>query len=427
MGLPSLIEIIPLPRPVSARVTVPGSKSITNRALVLGALADGETVLEDALWSEDTAVMVECLRKLGYAVTVGSAPGDLCNRRITIRGLGGHVPPGGTPDRPLELFVGNAGTAARFLTALVCLGKGVYRVHGVPRMHERPQAALFSALRELGYCVVSSNERLPADVHGGGPHPGSCRVNVAESSQFASALLLAGGLAGWRVTIEGENEEELPYVEMTRRLIQSFPSRGGRFQIEPDASGGCCFLAVNHLNPTNSEGAHRIEVANWPDSGWQIDAEFPRYLPLPTTLSRRRHLGDSIMMAITLGPLANHPVRFDDLGRLRVQECERVRALHTELTRCGARVVEKGDSLLVWPSRLHGAEIETYEDHRIAMCFAILGLKIPGLRIKNPACVRKTFPGFFQKLAASPPHGLGAGILDCASGRILTAEECLAG
>jgi 3-phosphoshikimate 1-carboxyvinyltransferase len=131
------------------------------------------------------------------------------------------------------------------------------------------------------------------------------------------------------------------------------------------------------------------------------------------------------MTAIVLAPFAKSSARFTDLGRLRVQECERVVALRTELTKCGAKVIETGDTLEIFPSQLHGAEIETYNDHRMAMCFAILGLKIPGIKIKNPACVKKTFPNFFQKLATAPPHGLGATILD-ASGRRLAHEELFA-
>jgi 3-phosphoshikimate 1-carboxyvinyltransferase len=134
-------------------------------------------------------------------------------------------------------------------------------------------------------------------------------------------------------------------------------------------------------------------------------------------ISRAKNLGDSIMTAIVIAPALElrepeSPLRFTDLGRLRLQECERVAALSAELTRCGARVAEKGDTLEVFPSALHGAEIETYNDHRMAMCFAILGLKVPGIKIKNPVCVKKTFPNFFQKLANPTPHGLGATILD---------------
>src|SRR5216117_2133755 len=157
--LPELIEIVPLTNPVRAEITVPGSKSITNRALVLAALAEGETVLEGALWSEDTQVMVECLQDLGFMVNVSNDPREPCNRSLTVYGLSGNVPRGGTAAQPLELFVGNAGTAARFLAALVCLGQGVYRLHGVPRMHDRPQAALFQALRQLGYQIDAPQDR----------------------------------------------------------------------------------------------------------------------------------------------------------------------------------------------------------------------------------------------------------------------------
>lgn len=423
MSLPDLIEIIPLTRPVQSTVIVPGSKSLTNRALVLAALAEGETILKGALWSEDTQVMVECLQHLGYMVQVENDPQEPANRRITVYGQGGTVPRGGTEKAPLELFVGNAGTAARFLAAMLCLGSGVYRLHGVPRMHERPQAALFAALRQLGYRIDSPTDRLPALIHGEGPRPGECTVSVAESSQFASALFLGGRLGRWRVTLVGANADELPYVTMTEELVKSFPMHGGSFQIEPDASSGSYFWGADQILRGKDTQGSRVEVAHWPRSGWQIDAEFPKFLPLPETVSRQRDLGDSIMTGIALAPFASKTIEFTELGRLRVQECERVAALRTELTRCGARVEEVGDTLRVHPGALHGAEIETYQDHRMAMCFAILGLKVPGVRLKNPSCVKKTFPNFFQKLAAPPPHGLGVEIRDVASGRRLTLPE----
>lgn len=428
MPLPAVIAIDPLIGPVRAQITVPGSKSITNRALVLAALAAGETELRGALGSEDTQVMVECLQELGFMVNVAADPAEPGNRAITVYGQAGRVPRGGTAEQPLELFVGNAGTAARFLAAMVCLGEGAYRLRGVPRMHERPQAALFAALRDLGYRVESPNDKLPAVIHGAGPRPGRCQVSVAESSQFASALLLSAGVGGWEVKVAGDNADELPYVEMTRELVKVFPAAGGRFQVEPDASSGSYFWAADWLvnaAAAGGEPATRIRPRHWPASTWQIDAAFPRWLPLPAEISRSRDLGDSILTAVVLAPFADRPTRFTDLGRLRVQECERVAALRTELTRCGAKVVEAGDTLTVFPSaaRLHGAQIETYHDHRVAMCFAILGLKVPGLEIKNPACVKKTFPNFFQKLAAPPPHGLGAVIRDRVGGRVLRVEE----
>ncbi len=458
MPLPDLIEIVPLDKPVRAEITVPGSKSITNRALILAAQANGEVTLQGALWSEDTQVMTGALQELGLQIKVEPDPDEFCNRTITVKGLGGKIPNGGTPEKPLELFVGNAGTAARFLAAFVCLGNGVYRLHGVPRMHERPQAALFKALRELGYRVESENgnDKLPARIFGGGSRSRGdeaqtenesqrlltssptkkCRVSIEESSQFASALLLCAKTGGWKVEIIGENAEESPYVVMTSELIKKFPSHGGRFQTEPDASSASYFSAVGLMDfgrafefPKMPElWRCEVVVQNWPINSWQIDGRFPVWFKeLPNArISRKTDLGDSIMTAISLSPFLSEPSIFTDLGRLRLQETERVVALRTELTKCGAKVVEEGDTLTVWPSQLHGAEIETYNDHRMAMCFAILGLKVPGIRIKNPACVKKTFPNFFQKLATPPPKGLGAAILDAKTGRKLAVEELFA-
>jgi len=434
MPLPDLIEIIPLDRPVRAEITVPGSKSITNRALILAALADGETILKGALWSEDTQIMVECLQELGFMVNVESDPDEICNRTITVYGQGGAVPRGGTEAQPLDLFVGNAGTAARFLAPFLCLGSGVYRLSGVPRMHERPQAALFSALRELGYRVEAENgnDKLPVKIWGKaecGMRNAKCKVSIEESSQFASALLLSAKIGGWEIEIVGENAEESSYVAMTLKMIEAFPKDGGIYDIDPDASSasyfwGARFLLNNYTKPIN----YRITPSSWSHSKLQIDTEFPAKILLREN-SRLHDLGDSIMTAITLAPMMPEISKFSDLGRLRVQECERVVALRTELTKCGAKVVEEGDTLTVWPSPLHGAEIDTYNDHRMAMCFAILGLKVPGIKIKNPACVKKTFPNFFQKLAASPPHGLGAEIWEVKDGqrtRRLSGEDLFA-
>jgi 3-phosphoshikimate 1-carboxyvinyltransferase len=516
MALPDLIEIVPLTQPVRAEITVPGSKSITNRALILAALADGEVTLAGALWSEDTQIMTECLKELGFVVNVAPDPDELCNRTITVMGEGGLIPAGGSETEPLDLFVGNAGTAARFLAPFLCLGSGVYRLRGVARMHERPQAALFAALRELGYRIECEfeNDKLPARIFAGTAGqppttmtqfiqrksapaaPKKCRVSIEESSQFASALLLSAKVGGWEIEIAGENAEESPYVVMTSKLMEVFPKNGGTFQIEPDASSGSYFFGAGIPLPigepekkqkktpdggftitTSVKTTWSVSVRNWPHlSGWQIDAKFPNYVLLvtkldfstpkenaevekqlarmwgtnwqerqkkeyekyleryeaehsPTKVSRRTDLGDGIMTLIALAPTSQHKIVFTDLGRLRVQECERVFSLRTELTKCGAKVIEEGDSLTVYPAQpgeLHGAEIETYNDHRMAMCFAVLGLKVPGIKIKNPACVKKTFPNFFQKLAAAPPHGLGAEIRDAKTGRRLTHEELFA-
>ena len=282
---------------------------------------------------------------------------------------------------------------------------------------------------------------------------------------------MLGSKAGdWVVEVTGENSEESPYVAMTEKLIKGFLREGGTFQIEPDASSGSYFIGAAQLLPpykfmewsdhfgTNVETTefNTLQVARWPTSGWQIDQEFKGILKLcesanhvlkakgdqwtleeqrlhieerfkrDSVISRKHHLGDSIMTAIVVAPFLNESIHFTDLGRLRVQESERVVVLRTELTKCGAKVIEEGDTLTVFPSEMHAAEIETYDDHRMAMCFAVVGLKVPGIKIRNPACVKKTFPNFFQKLAGAPPHGLGTMILDARSGRALGRDELFA-
>lgn len=420
--LPKLVEIIPPSTRVDAKVVLPGSKSLTNRALVLAALADGEVTLRGALWSEDTQAMVHCLGHLGFEVTVSDDPSEPANRTLVVTGKGGNIPKAGSAEAPLELFVENAGTAARFLLAMVCLGEGVFRLSGIPRMHQRPQAALIRALRELGYRIDSPNDFLPAVVHGTGPKPGArCRVSVEESSQFASALILCQRTGGWEVEVTGADEDELPYVDMTRQLVETFPWNGGLYEIEPDASGASYFWGADWLVRGDGE---RVRVEPAPDSGMQRDQNFLDLIlgqPWRPSYSRNSDLADSIMTAIVLAPFASGPTEFTDLGRLRVQECERVEALRTELGKCGARVEEHDDTLTVYPGPLHGAEIETYNDHRMAMCFGMLGLRVPGLKLRNPACVRKTFPNFFTKLAS-----LGVEMRDVATGEPLSGDRLLA-
>ena len=456
MTLPAALEVVPLSAPVASRITVPGSKSETNRALILAALGEGRVTLHGALWSDDTEVMVACLRTLGVDVEVLPDASEPSNRTFVVDGCGGEFAPGGTVARPVELYVGNAGTAARFLTALVALGQGAYKLSGAPRMHGRPQGALFDALRQLGYRIDASGpagDRMPVVVHGAGPRPGACEVSIAESSQFASALLLCAAHGGWEVTVTGANADESPYVLMTEQVIEAFPQTDGgdgEYQVEGDTSSASYFVGANVLqhfalrakggNPAptgpdlraSTAAADSIEVTNWPHSGWQFDERFAAFCAAalrgdtPAEVSRTTDLGDSIMTAIVLAPLLAKPVRFVGLERLRVQECDRVAALHEGLTRCGARVELIGDDLLVHPSTLrdlHGATIETYDDHRVAMCFAMLGLFVPGMIILNPACVSKTFPDFFAKLAAPMPDGLGATLRDASDGRALAAGE----
>jgi 3-phosphoshikimate 1-carboxyvinyltransferase len=377
--LPHVLEIQPLTKPPDCTITVPGSKSITNRALILAALSDGPCVLRGALWADDTQVMVDSLQKLGFDVTVEPDPAEESNRTIQVVGRGGEI-----PAKKAELYVGNAGTAARFLTALVTLGHGEYRISGDPRMHERPMGELFRALGIAG-------EHLPVTIRAAGrarPPGAPLRVRGEPSSQFASALMLAG--------YEVDTEPH-PYVEMTRRMMAEFTPD---YAVEPDLSSASYFVAAGWI----TGGA--VKVAGWPKDSLQVDGRFPEFLPPPATVSRQSELGDSVMTLAICALFGNQPMKLTGAARMRQQECDRLHAMVTELRRVGARAEEHADGFTVWPAtaeQLRGADIETYNDHRMAMCFAVLGLKLPGIRVKNPSCVNKTFPNFFDKLEQLRP------------------------
>ncbi len=395
--LPDILEIQPLAKPPNCTITVPGSKSITNRALILAALSNGKCTLYGALWADDTQVMVDSLQKLGFEVTVEPDPVEECNRTITVVGRGGEI-----PAKKAELYVGNAGTAARFLTALMCLGDGEYKIHGDERMHERPMKELFGALRQLGAVIEAKDDHLPATIHARGLRDETDKrisLSFERSTQFASALLLifkhVPGLE-----LESRNEYEVHgYVNMTDRLATDFRPD---FVIEPDLSSGSYFKAVEFL--FSKEGA-KVEVLGWPKEPHvclQVDSQFLGFLPPPQKpVSRAIDLGDSIMTLAICALFGGNPLVVKDAARMRLQETDRIKALVTELRRVGAKAEEHEDGFTVWPAepgQLHGADIETYNDHRMAMCFSVLGLKVPGIRIKNPGCVSKTFPNFFDKL-----------------------------
>jgi 3-phosphoshikimate 1-carboxyvinyltransferase len=385
--LPDILEIEPLVKPPNCTIIVPGSKSITNRALILAALADGKCTLRGALWADDTQVMVDSLQKLGFDVKVSPDPAEECNRTIEVVGRGGEI-----PAKKAELYVGNAGTAARFLTAFVCLGHGEYKISGDSRMHDRPMLGLFETLRELGVEIIANRRHyLPATIVSRGLRGGRVTASTRSSSQFASALLLIAPRADLDVQLQ-ETDEPDGYVDMTRRMTQGFTKD---YLIEPDLSSGSYFVATGFLTGGD------VRVAGWPHDSLQVDGKFPKYLPPPPFVSRARDLGDSVLTLAICALFGQRPVHIVDAERLREQESNRIAAMVTELNRIGAKAGEHANGLTVHPAepgQLHGAEIETYNDHRMAMCFAVLGLKVPGIRIKNPSCVSKTFPNFFEKL-----------------------------
>jgi 3-phosphoshikimate 1-carboxyvinyltransferase len=222
---------------------------------------------------------------------------------------------------------------------------------------------------------------LPVTIRAPGKRPVKMRVSGEESSQFASALMLAG--------YEVETEPHA-YVEMTRRMVRQFRPD---YAIEPDLSSASYFVAAGWISGGD------VHVAGWPNDSMQVDARFADFLPPPATVSRQTDLGDSVMTLAICALFGRQPMRLTDAARMRAQECDRLHAMVTELRRVGAKAEEHDDGFTVWPSAdLHGADIETYNDHRMAMSFAVLGLKVPGIRIKNPSCVNKTFPNFFDKL-----------------------------
>ncbi len=416
-------EIHPLERPPDAVVDVPGSKSISNRAALLAALAEGRSVLDGVLFSDDTRYMTQALAALGVAVQA-----DETAARLIVVGTGGRwaVP-------RAELFVGNAGTAMRFLVAALCLGHGIYRIDGTARMRARPIRELIEALRPLGAdleCAADSGAP-PVLALARGLAGGRTRLDAARSSQFLSALLQVAAYAECDVHIALAGEViAQPYVDLTlavmaqwgvtveRQDYRAFRIRAGQryraqhYAVEPDASSAHYFWAAAALSggrvrvPGLTRQSLQGDVAfaallermgarvSWRDDGVEVqgtgtlrgvDADLNAYSDTAPTLA-------------ALAPFASGPVHIHHVAHLRWQESDRLRAVATELARLGARVEERPDGLSIWPSALRGAAIETYDDHRIAMAFAVLGLRQPGVAIKDPSCVAKTFPGFFDAL-----------------------------
>jgi len=418
-------EITPAAGPVCGRVRPPGSRSITNRALVVSALAEGDSVLEGVGLSEDTRVCAAALGALGIPVAV-----DEARRRMTVSGCGGAVPPG-----PKDLYTGGSGTATRFATALAAAGRGRYRIDGAPRMRERPIQDLLDGLSALGVRAESEQGTgcPPVLIETAGLAGGSVTVRGAVSSQYLSALLMAAVAADGPVTIRVAGElVSKPFVDMTLAVMSAFavgveretyarfrlpaPVRypGRRYTVEPDAASASYFLAaaaatggevtVEGLARSSVQGAARFadvlremgcRVA-WTDAGVTVSG--------PRRLSGLRvdmnAMPDMVLTLAPLAVLARGRTVIENVANLRVKECDRLTALATELGRLGARVEEYPDGLAIAPPEaVRPAEIATYNDHRIAMGMAVVGLAAPGLRIAGAECVGKTYPGFFEDLA----------------------------
>ena len=417
------IEIEPT-GPLRGSIRPPGSKSITNRAMVCAALASGESVLSGALDSEDTRVMIDALRELGLEVEH-----DAAASRVRLVGSGGSL-----PASRADLYVANSGTTMRFLTAMVTVARGRYRLDGTRRMRERPIQDLLDALGQLGADVrsESGNGCPPVIVRAEGLPGGQATVAGNISSQFLSGLLMAAPCATGSVEliVQGELVSK-PYVEMTLAVMSAFgvateaqdlerfliPSRqtygARRYEVEPDASAASYFFAaaavtggevtVEGLTRQSLQGdvafceclqrmgcevrygANSITVVGRPLRGIEVDMNA---------------ISDTVQTLAAVALFAEGPTTITGVPHIRHKETDRIAALATELSKLGAEVEERADGLQILPGRLRPAQIDTYDDHRMAMSLAVAGLASPGVVIRDPGCTAKTYPAFFDDLRA---------------------------
>lgn len=415
--------------PLDATVTLPGSKSITNRALITAALADGTSLLTGALFAEDTRLMVDALRQLGIVVTVDESD---CLAEVT--GCRGLIPHGKG-----ELFCGNAGTVMRFCTALTASGHGRYELDGTQRMGQRPIGELIEVLQTLGTGVeyLAEDGYPPLTVHAKGLQGGHVAFGSPESSQFVSALLLVAPYAVRDLFIDVTGElTSVPYLKITTAVMQDFgvavveqyeadrvrfiveaPQRyqAETYAIEPDASNAAYFLSapavaggrvtVEGLGTRSVQGDVRF-VDLLEKMGCTVERRPNRLSVLGPPEGQRLHgievdlndMPDTVQTLAVVAMLADGPTVIRNVANLRVKETDRLTALNRELTKLGGTIEEWSDGLrIIPPARLIPAEIDTYEDHRMAMSFAVLGLKCPGLVINDPGCCAKTFPDFFDR------------------------------
>jgi 3-phosphoshikimate 1-carboxyvinyltransferase len=419
-----MYTVRPVSRPVEGVVEVPGSKSITNRALVLAALSDGPVTLTGALFSDDTARMRECLTALGFVVEAEEKA-----RTVRVEGRGGAI-----PVSRAELFVGNSGTTARFLAPLVALGRGEFTLDGVPRMRERPIGDLADALRSLGVSVDCPSGCPPLTIRADGLPGGSTVIRADASSQFLSGLLLAAPCATSPIAISVEGPFlSRPYVEMTCQMVRRFGgqidvseagrtyrvqpsllSGSGSYAIEPDASSASYFFAAAAIT------GGRVRVEGLSRDSLQGDVGFVSLLeemgcavtwgdhfievqggPLRGITADMGNISDTVMTLAAVALFADGPTRIENVALIRHKETDRLAATACELARLGVTVEEREDGLTIWPAeRPRPATIQTYDDHRMAMAFALVGLRHHNIAIADPGCVAKTFPDFFTRLEA---------------------------
>ncbi len=407
---------------VRGAIRPPGSKSITNRALLCAAMAEGESILGGAGNCDDVRAMIEGLQRLGAVVER-----DPATAAIHLVGRGGKL-----PDGSVELYAADSGVTARFLTAVAALGSGTYRIDGSSQMRRRPMKELLDALGRWGAEAVSEsgNGRLPVVIRGGGLHGGRVTLPGGVSSQFVSALLMAAPYAESDVEISVSNRlVSRPFVDMTAAVMSSFGAgieetgpqrfavsasrryRGRRYEIEPDATAASYFFAAAAI------AGGEVTVEGFSRDGLQGDLAFceclrrmgceVRYETNGVTVSGRPlrgidadlgALSDTVPTLAAAALMAEGPTRIRGVGHIRRKESNRIAELAAELRKFGAEVEEHADGLTIIPRPLRGAEVDPHDDHRLAMSLSLVGLAVEGVTVQNPDCVRKTYPGFFRDL-----------------------------
>lgn len=407
-------------------VQVPGSKSITNRALLLAALSDKKCRLQGVLFSDDSEAFLDCLKNLGFDVDISAE-----RREVVITGLGGRI-----PHAKATVNVRSAGTAARFLTVMLALAGGEYEMEASPQMCKRPMQPLLDILKAAGVKFVFKGEEghFPFLMKSEKIHMKEVSVDTGISSQFASALLMSGVLLedGLKVVMSGDRAEG-SYIRMTLAMMKQFgiavkkeehccyvPGRAAfgreKYQIEPDVSGACYFYAMAPLLKTDVivRGVHMDSL--------QGDIKFLKLMEqLGCKLSEKeqgvllqgsdltsysgidvdmKDFSDQTMTMAAIAPFANSPTLIRNIGHIRFQESDRITAIITELSRMGIKCEEVPDQagIRIYPGEVKETKVETYEDHRMAMAFSLAGLKTGKITIKNPACCKKTFANYFDLL-----------------------------
>jgi 3-phosphoshikimate 1-carboxyvinyltransferase len=422
------IEITPVDGPIHARICPPGSKSITNRALVCAALANGTSTLRGALDSEDTRVMIAGLTALGIPVEVQDN-----GQTLVVHGYDGKI-----PALEGDLQCANSGTTIRFLTALVSLGHGAFRLDGTERMRERPIADLIDTLNELGVRVVSENDSgcPPVVVHANGLRGGAATIRGDASSQFLSGLLMTAAAADSPIefSIHGPLVSQ-PYIAMTLAVMGAFGVEvehdepftrfvvkpqtyaSCEYAIEPDASAASYFWAAAAITggEVTVEGLSReslqgdvafVDVLAQMGCEVRHDADGITVVgkPLTGVDVDMNAISDTVQTLAAVALFADGPTTVRGVAHNRHKETDRIGNLAVELRKLGATVAEHDDGLTIHPGPLRPAEIETYRDHRMAMSLALAGLRTPGVRILDPGCTEKTYPAFFADLARVISH-----------------------